>query len=719
VTTIKRVTKDFETRSQCPLKKAGAYKYSLDPTTQPTCLAFKISGHPTVYFLDFKMVNTPWEKLPQTLTSLWSRLIEEGYDFSAHNSFFEKCIYDNIMVKRYGWPKINPRKRRCTAAKAAACALPRNLEGAGAAMNLTTQKDKNGYIAMMATCKPTKAWTAWKKLQDRVANGERMTEKSRLKAKQPEPKMFLDYEDDPQTWETLYRYCKIDVKTEELLDASLPDLSPEEQQVWFLNQQINWRGLRVDINTVKKIVGMIEAEKGVKLKELDKLTMGLVTKPGARKSILEFLALEGIELPDLKAKTVEDKLSGFELSQDMHRLLEIRKALTMTSTKKYYSFLDRATEDSRIRDLLLYHGASTGRETGTGVQPHNFPKGLIKINKDRPYAHVENIVDCDPEMLKILYGDSLSMLFSALLRNMILPSEGCDMFVGDFAKIEVAVLWWLADNWAGLKVLNNGLDPYIYQAAENMGVDYEEIEKEGKDRDLGKAQVLGCGFGMGAKKFRATAKDFYGLSLTLKESKRAVANYRKANSAVPDLWQAYEHAGINAIKTGKTVRAGKCIFKVEQNFLWVTLPSGRRLAYKDPKVTWRVREYEETKEIENKDGTITEVTVTKVTEPLETLEFMAVDSKTKKWGPERTWGGVLTENITQATARDLLMPAMLRLEKAGYKVLLSVHDEIICEKPKREGNLKEFLDLMCVKPSWADEYLPVEAKGWMGPRYRK
>lgn len=717
---VKRVTFDFETRSVCNLKKTGGFKYSLDPTTQPTCLAFKLRGEDKIYFLNFDLVNTLWKELPKKFKNLWNRLILQGYEFSGHNVAFDMNIYKNILVKRYGWPDIPFRQFRCTAAKAAACALPRSLEGAGEAMKLRIQKDKRGYNAMMATCKPTKAWNAWKKLQDKVASGARMTEKSRLKAMKPEPPMFLEPEAAPDVWQTLYTYCKIDTKSEEELDDALPDLNPEEQEVWFLNQRMNWRGIRLDIPTVKKITGMIESEKTVKLKELDKITMGLVTKPGARKSILEFLELEGVVLPDLKAKTVDDKLSGFDLSEDMHRLLEIRKALTMTSTKKYYSFLDRAAEDGRARDILLYHGASTGRESGQGLQIQNFPRGLIKVNKERPYSHIENILECDQEMLKLLYGDSLSILFSALLRNMIIPSPGCELYVADFSKIEVAVCWWLADNWGGLEVLKSGKDPYIYQAASNTKKKYEEIDKDGRDRDLGKAQVLGAQFGMGAIKFRSTAWDQYRLKLSLKESRFAIKSYRETNPAVPELWSNLELAAINAIKNkGKVFRAGKCKFFVENKFLWIELPSGRRLAYREPQITWRVREYEKIIETTNKDGSITETIVKEFTEPKETIEFWAVNSKTKKWSLETSWGGVLTENVTQATARDILMPALLRLEKKGYTPLFSVHDEPVSERRKNEGSLKEYLKILCEKPKWADENLPIDAKGWVGPRYRK
>lgn len=693
----KRVTKDFETRSKSNLKKEGAYKYSLDPSTQPTCLAFKILGHPTVYFLPFDVINKNWVNHDRNFKDLWTRLILEGYEFSAHNSFFERCIYDNILVRRYGWPKIPQSQRRCTAAKAAACALPRNLEGAGSALKLRIQKDKRGYVAMMKTCKPTKAWNTWTDLQKKIKNGSRLSEKNLIKARQPEPPVFLEPEDAPDVWQTLYTYCKIDVKAEELLDQSLPDLIPAEQEIWHFNQLLNWRGLRVDIPTVRKVVDIMAIESKKKLRELDSLTMGLVTKPGARNSILEFLALEGIELPNLQAKTVDDKLGGFELSEDMHRLLEIRKALSMTSTKKYQAFLDRANPDDRVRDIILFHGASTGRDTGVGIQPHNFPRGLLRVDKDRPYAAVENVVDCDYETLQLLYGESLSVLFSAILRNMIIPSKGCELFVADFSKIEVAVLWWMSGNEPGLRVLRAGMDPYKYMAAANTGRKYQDIQDDDSARQLGKAQVLGCGFGMGAPKFQQTAWDMYRLKLTELQSKKAVMNYREANSAVPALWKAFEAAAVSSVeKPGQVFKAGKCKFLTKDNFLWAELPSGRRLAYRDPRISWRETDYG----------------------PRRTLEFWAVNSKTKKWTPERTWGGTLTENLVQACARDLMMPGMVRLEKAGYRGLLMVHDEGITERKIGEGNVKEFVKILCEIPTWA-KGLPLEAKGWTGKRYRK
>jgi DNA polymerase len=699
-----RFTGDFETRSKCELKKAGAYKYSLDPSTQPTCFAFKIHGEPTMYFLDFAAINRPWSDQPESLRRLWTRLIETGFLFTAHNAFFERCIYENILVRRYGWPKIDSRQFRCTAAKAAACALPRALDNAGSAMKLVIQKDRRGYQAMMATCKPTRHWKAYNDAQAKTFAAKfnpklRITEKTKKILSLGEPPVFLEPEMSPEVFKVLYTYCKIDVRAEEALDDALPDLIPSEQEIWHLNQTLNWRGLRIDIPTVKKIVGIMAEESTKKLKELDSLTMGLVTKPGARKSILDFLALEGIELPDLKAKTVDDKLKSFDLSEDMHRLLEIRKALSMTSTKKYQAFLNRAGDDDRVRDILLYHGASTGRDTGTGIQPHNFPRGLIRIDKNRPYATVENVVECDADTLRLLYGEALSVLFSSILRNMLIPSDGCELFVADFSKIEVACLWWLAGALAGLGVLRTGKNPYRYQDAHNRNVPYEETLDEGDFYQLAKAQILGCGFGMGWEKFRATAWDIYRLKLTEEQSKSAVQSYRRANPEVPQLWKAYEAAAINVVEASNVSAvqsAGWCHFALEKEFLTIKLPSGRKLYYREPQIAWRESEYG----------------------PRKTLEFWAVNSKTKKWALERSWGGTITENIVQATARDLMMPAMVRLEKTGYRALLMVHDEGICEKPTGTGNLDEFVKILCKQPQWAPG-LPIEAKGWKGPRYRK
>lgn len=342
-------------------------------------------------------------------------------------------------------------------------------------------------------------------------------------------------------------------------------------------------------------------------------------------------------------------------------------------------------------------------------------------------AHLSNPIDESVvDWVKFFHGD-VALVFSSLIRSMIQASPGKELFAADFSKIEVAVLWWMSGNEPGLKVLAAGRDPYIYQASANLGKSYEEIsdavkadETWAKDaRQLAKAQVLGCGFGMGWSKFQLTAHDVYRLKLGDKQSREAVASYREANAAVPELWKAYEQAALNAVETpGCVFRAGRCRFNYRDGFLWVQLPSGRPLAYAAPQVSWRMRDFEVVETTIDDDGKEIRTTRTETRGPFKTLEFYAVNSKTKKWGLERTWGGSLTENFVQACARDLMASALLRLEKSGYQVLFQVHDEIVCEKEIGQGNLTDFIKIMCLKPRWALG-LPVEADGWTGPRYKK
>lgn len=711
---IFRITFDFETRSKCDLKKEGAYKYSLHPSTQPTCLAFKISGG-AVTLLRFDEINRPWKSHPLELRKLWRQWISEGRLFCAHNAFFERCIYENIMVARYGWPHIPFRQYRCTAAKAAACALPRGLEGAGESLALRTQKDKRGYVAMMATCKPTKRWNQYWKCKADIDAGKRVTEKRRKLARVDgsEPPAFLEYDDAPDVWNTLYEYCKIDVASEEELDLALPDLIPFEQEVWHLNQTINWRGLRCDLTTVKKIVTIMEAQGKLKRKQLEKITMGLVTKPRAIKKILEFLEFEGVKLPNLQKKTVEDALSGFGMSDDMRALLEVTQALSLASTKKYHSFVHRSDLEGWIRDIVLYHAASTGRDGGTGINPYNFPRGLMPVNKGRPYAMVENVASLDHDTLSLLYGEKLPLVFSAILRSMIIPAEGCELAAADLSQVEVVVLWWLADNEPGLNIIRAGMDVYIDQASSNTGIPYEQIPKEGDMRQLGKAQILGCGFRMSWKKFKDTAWSMYRLKLTSRQSLEAVKNYRAKHVAVTELWDAYEQAAIMAIQQpGRIARAGKCRFRVKDDFLWIELPSGRRLAYREPSLVMRSITY--TALVEGQNGE--DVEVERQSEPKPTIQFLGLDKSKKKLQTEFTHGGVLTENIVQAVARDCMMTSLLELERRKYRTRLSVYDEAVVDRKKVD--LKEIIEVMTTPPPWA-RGIPLKAAGWVGPRYRK
>jgi DNA polymerase len=194
-----------------------------------------------------------------------------------------------------------------------------------------------------------------------------------------------------------------------------------------------------------------------------------------------------------------------------------------------------------------------------------------------------------------------------------------------------------------------------------------------------------------------------------------VQSYRKANAAVAQIWDDYENAAIQAVETRKTVRAGKCKFSVSNGFLWVELPSGRKLAYRKPQIVMRTIRFTKLV-VDPVSGE--EIELEAESQPKKTVQFLGLDKSKKKLQTEFTHGGVLTENITQAVARDLMMLGLLRLEKARYRVLLSVYDEGVCEKAKGEGTIEEFVKILCELPPWGAG-LTVEAKGWVGPRYRK
>ncbi len=731
-----KITLDFETQSRAPLKKIGAYEYSMDPSTIVTCLGFKSNKFPQCPLFKYPQMQRPWAEFPEAFKKLFTSWTPDpNVVFSGHNATFEQCIYNNVLVKRFGWPAIPIHKWRCTAAKAASVAIPRNLADAGAVMRLSVQKDFEGHRVMMKLCKPTAAFVKWEKQDLKyISRGQDALSREHELSRPPE---FWTPETAPEDFETLYKYCKIDVRSEEKLDESLPDLIPTEQALWFLDQKINLRGVQVDMPTVNKIAAIMASESKIMGKELDALTMGLVSSGNARNAILDFLTLEGLELPDLKAKTVEDFLTNGKATGDAKKLLEIRRALSKASTAKYKKFQECAASDGRARDLFMYHAASTGRWGGKNVQPQNFPRGIIKNIEEAIYR----INTCNLLDLKLLYGENLMPLFSSVLRGMFIASPGHELFVEDLSAIECRVLWWLADHQEGLQFFRDGIDPYVVMAAAIFKKSILEITDD--ERQVGKAAVLGCGFQMAGKKFMTAAWDVYRARVTLELAKIAVSIYREKHYPVTELWDNYQNAAIFAIENkGRKYRAGKCLFFVENSFLWIELPSGRRLAYKDPSVA-----FAKTVVMHLEDDTIYASTATMYKDALakgykkinefqsKRIYYWATNHKAKKidcvipkWTRESTYGGKLAENITQAVARDILAGAIVRAEKAEFKVAMHSHDELVSEALKgkfktvldSKGNryCPEYRDIMETVPAWADG-LPLKSGGWVGTRYKK
>jgi DNA polymerase len=290
-----------------------------------------------------------------------------------------------------------------------------------------------------------------------------------------------------------------------------------------------------------------------------------------------------------------------------------------------------------------------------------------------------------------MYGEPMEIL-SGMLRGCIVPSEGKKFYCGDYASIEVRVLFWLSDHKSGLKAYLEGRDLYREMAAVIYGVPLDKVTKE--QREVGKRAILGAGYGLGAKRFAETCKT-YGMEVSDELAERAVKAYRKIHYPVVRLWHNYERAAVMAIENpGKAYTINKCRFFVKGKFLFAQLPSGRRLAYYGARID----------------------VVPSFYGPRKRLSHMGVNPKTRQWARESTWGGKLTENIDSACARDNMAGAMFALENAGYEIVLTVHDEILAEHAS--GDVKQFEKLMAIEHSWTNG-LPVKVDAWTGPRYRK
>lgn len=585
----------------------------------------------------------------------WSSKLFEQSVFVAHNAGFERAIYENVMVKRYKFPPIPPERWRCSAAKAAAHAVPRGLADACGALALPMQKDKDGRSVMLKLCKPNK-------------HGK--------------------WENDPLDLAKLYEYCLQDIRAEVGLYQRLPDLIPSEQEIWVLDQKINSRGIAVDMKTVEAAIHLIEAYNAELTQELNSLTNAAVESADQRDKMQTWLSLNGLEMESMTKGMVRDKLT-LNLDPKVRRVLEIRQQLSKTSTAKYQAIRDAVCADGRLRDLLMYHGASTGRWAGRGPQPQNLPRNT-KI-KDVDTA-IRLIRRKNLEEFRLCYEDPMEAL-SMALRAMFTASPGKIMVGGDYASIEVRVLFWLAGETAGLEKLRKGEDLYIDLAKRIYHT--EVVTKD--QRQLGKSGILGCGYGMGASKFVITCQVQYDLNISDERAKTVIDTYRTVYRSVVEFWYAQENAAIEAVRKGVVITAGKIKWRVANGFLYARLPSGRCLAYCHPKV---------------------EMVDTPWGAKREALTFMSVNPKTKKWERGSTYGGALAENLTQAVARDLMADAMLRAEKMSFSPCLTIHDELVCDVDSKIADVGTLKSIMEELPIWAMG-LPIKVEVWRDSRYVK
>ena len=345
--------------------------------------------------------------------------------------------------------------------------------------------------------------------------------------------------------------------------------------------------------------------------------------------------------------------------------------------------LDRVSKDGRVRGNLMYHGASTGRWSGAGVQLQNLPRDTVK---DFDWSR-KNITASMDKVLSTL---------SRMVRGSIMAAPEHRLMWADYAAVEARGVAWLAGQQDLIDLFAKGGKVYEEMAAVIFNVPAEEIGKDSLERFLGKTVILGCGYSMGAQKFRMSCAAM-GTEIDEELAYRAVNAYRSNYAKIPRLWKMLDEAAIAAIgQRGRETTYRSVSFYADKNWLLIKLPSGRKLFYRDPRLVTYAGPYGE-----------------KVS-----VEYSAVNSMTKKWNRERTFGGKLTENIVQGLCRDLIADAMLRLETSGYPVIASVHDEVISEVPVGQGSVEEMVALMCQLPDWAKDF-PLAAEGKEGVRYGK
>lgn len=671
---------DFETYSECDLKLSGAYRYSIDPTTEILCMGFLLPGQKEV------KLWTPENGCDLSDLGLY---ISMGVPVTAHNSFFESCIWNNVGIEKYRFPAIEYDQWRCTAAKARALALPGKLEQIAKIIGCEKLKDEKGKSLLKQLSRPRKPTKT-----DTTLRYDKQT-----------------YE---QKYQSLYDYCQTDVMVTAEIDQKLPNLSPFEHRVWQLDQTINSRGVYIDKEAVDKVLFLIDNLIEDFEKETFELTNGAVDKVSKRAKVLEWCASHGVDLELYRAEYVSEKLREENLPDTVRRILEIRQETGKASTAKYTRMKSTISpKDNRIRDTLIYHRASTGRWGGQLVQFQNLPRGNIKDMEEAVVMIKNGDID---DIKKYCEGKvNVFGLFSSCLRGMIQSAPGKDLLVADYSSIEARVVAWLSGQNDLVKGFRNGAKIYEEQAAFTFNKPIESITKDSFERFVGKEQVLGGGFQMGKVKFGSAliGKIKQYADVLIKQGWKiddclalitddfcelAIKRYREKNHMIAKQWKIQENAAIHCVQNKCDIKAGKVTWKLEGNFLYCELPSKRRLAYFNPSVE-RDPKF-------NKD----------------TLYFYGQKSSkgAEFWWKQSAYGGLLVENITQAIARDIMANAMLNCEAKDYKIILCIHDELIAEVDEGFGDLGEFKKIMCDIPRWA-QGLPVAVgdDAWRGKRYKK
>lgn len=661
---MRHLSIDIETFSSVDIKKSGLYKYVQSPDFQVLLLAYSFDGEP-VRIIDLARGQAiPFE--------VERSLLSPDTVKHAYNAAFEwYCLSKFFKLPE---PAIWLSQWRCTMLHGLYCGYTAGLAATGEAMGLPQDKKKLGVGGSLirtfcVPCKPTRA------------NGNRTRN--------------LPHH-EPDKWGLFKTYCVQDVITEMEIERRLSafPVPDSEQALWCLDQTINARGVRIDtemVNNALEINSAVTAELKAEASGISQLD-----NPNSVAQLLSWYEEEtGENLDNLRKDTVKSLLCGELENEAVRRVLQIRQELSKTSVKKYSAMQEAVCDDERVRGLLQFYGANrTGRWAGRLVQVQNLPRNYIDtLSMARDFVKQGNI-----DMLKYTYGNVPDTL-SQLIRTAFIPSENNMFLVADFSAIEARVIAWLAgEQWRQEVFATHGK---IYEASASamFSVPIEKIKKGNPEyslRQKGKVAELALGYQGGAGAL--VQMGALGMGLTEEELPDIVRRWRQSNKRIVDLWYSVDSAAVACVRTTQPQGTHGILFSREsdystgQDFLTITLPSGRKLFYAKPYLS------------PNKWGN-------------DSLHYFGMDQTSKKWKELETYGGKLVENIVQAIARDCLAVAMQRLEGAGFRIVFHVHDECIIDAQKG-ASLKEACAVMGQPISWAEGLL-LRADGFAGQFYRK
>lgn len=664
---------DFETRSKSNLLVEGAAKYSEDPSTEILMTSF--------YDWDSKRVRnsnqyTGTRKNARLLKSRFEQVAADPVTFKvrAQNAEFEYWNYINVGMKQNDWPWLPMSAFFCTTTISCSNSYPAKLEHAGQAMDLPTKKDEKGKGLITWFSKPS--------------------------AKQCEE--FRDPLDHPVKFQMFVDYCDDDVRVQMGIVKHCHPLSPQQIKVAKITDQMNVHGLPIDKDMCLGALKLMEMYKVKANARLEELTGGVIKKGTQATALCKFLNKKyRAKMPNMTSPTVAAKLLEEDLDLVIRECLEIRAYVSMTSLAKYSSALDQLTEGGTVHGFIKAFHAITGRWKGYGIQIQNFSKPDPKLfpwwdSYDIEYL-CELITKADYDAIEQVFGPVMEVL-KAATRAIIKAPKGYKFICADYAQIEARIVMWMADDPVGLADFAGDGKIYEKMAAQIFGIPFEDILKGSFERDVGKEDVLGSGFGMGWKKFQSQCLT-KGIKITAELAKRCIEYYRKRYKQVKRAWYDCEDAAKMAIQNkGKKFYAckNKLCYEYVGNALRVRMPSGRFIYY--PEACLKTGKWDSL-EIHYKN-------------------WVNARHVGKEWDWQSIWGGTLFQMTVQGTAGDVMGQGLLNADMAGYFNLFAVHDEGVALVKNNFGSVQEYERLLCKQKRWA-KGIPLIAEGWEGPRYKK